>query len=108
MIFIRMNTENMVTLVHHMPFDEKYGLHKTESELLEEGYLIDKIPDPENRDGYTPVMMYQPDVGIYYDYTEMPPQEPTPDERIAILEAENAEMKAELVALTEAIERGLA
>ncbi|OAT71865.1 hypothetical protein [Parageobacillus thermoglucosidasius] len=33
-----------VTYIHYMPFDEKYGLGKTQEELEQTGVLIDDIP----------------------------------------------------------------
>ncbi len=32
--------EDRVVFIHHMPFDPKDGLGKTEEELLEIGYLV--------------------------------------------------------------------
>jgi hypothetical protein len=33
-----------VTFIHHMPFDEEYGLGKTPEELRQTGVLVDEIP----------------------------------------------------------------
>jgi len=33
-----------VSFIHHMPFDEVYGLGKNENELRQTGVLVDEIP----------------------------------------------------------------
>lgn len=59
MIYIR-TTDEKVTFTHYMPFDEKYGLHKTEEELLKDGYLVEVIPKYEGDipDGKRPELHY--------------------------------------------------
>lgn len=34
-----------VVFIHHMPFDEKDGLGKTEEELRQTGVLVDELPE---------------------------------------------------------------
>lgn len=46
MIYIQ-TTNEVVTFVHYMPFDETYGMHKTEKELKSTGFLVDAIPKYE-------------------------------------------------------------
>lgn len=46
MIYIQ-TTNEVVTFVHYMPFDETYGMHKTEKELKATGFLVDAIPKYE-------------------------------------------------------------
>ena len=62
-----------ITFTHFMPFDEQYGMGKTEEELLKEGYLIDEIPDPEQKEGKTAEAHYTPERGYYYEYIDTPP-----------------------------------
>lgn len=57
-----------VTLIHNMPFDPIEGMGKTEAELSQMGVLLDEIPDPEERKGYSPVPYYTPEKGYYYEY----------------------------------------
>jgi hypothetical protein len=33
-----------VTFIHHMPFDEEYGLGKTPDELRQTGELVEEVP----------------------------------------------------------------
>lgn len=65
-----------VSYVHYLPFDEIDGLNKTEEELLNEGYLVDDIPDPDVVIGATPYMHYTPEKGVWYEYVPTP-TEPT-------------------------------
>lgn len=91
--FIR--TENTkVMFTHFMPFDEKYGMGKTEEELLKEGYLIDEIPEPEHQEGKIAEAHYMPEQGYYYEYVDAP--EPKPQGDVAALQAEVDELKSQL------------
>ena len=73
MIFVKWNEKNDVTFVHYMPFDEKEGLNKTEEELLEEGVLIESIPNPEQVEGKGSEMKYDPESkSVYYEYFDLP------------------------------------
>lgn len=61
MIFIQTNDDQSISLIHYMPFDEKYGLHKTEKELLEIGYLVNTVPEKYEGvipDGKMPILKY--------------------------------------------------
>lgn len=66
---------NRVMLTHSMPFDPIEGLGKTEAELSKMGVLLDEIPDPEEREGYTALPYYTPEKGYYYEYK--PVESPT-------------------------------
>lgn len=88
-------TENTkVVYTHFMPFDEKDGLKKTEEELLQEGYLIDEIPEPDRQEGKIAEAHYTPEQGYYYEYVDAP--EPKPQGDIAALRAEVDELKRQL------------
>lgn len=94
--FIRVeNTRVMFT--HFMPFDEKHGMGKTEEELLQEGYLIDEIPEPEQQEGKIAEPHYTPEKGYYYEYVDAP--EPKPETDVAALQEEVKELQATVNAL---------
>ena len=59
MIFIR-TEDNRIVYTHYMPFDETYGLGKTEDELKQDGYLVDAIPSYEGEvpEGKIPEVRY--------------------------------------------------
>ena len=59
MIFIR-TEDNKIVYTHYMPFDETYGLGKTEDELKQDGYLVDAIPGYEGEvpEGKIPEVRY--------------------------------------------------
>lgn len=66
-----------VQLTHFMPFDSKEGFGKTEAELLQMGYLLDEIPEPEKIKGKIPVACYTEEKGFYYEYEDEPKQNMT-------------------------------
>ena len=72
--FLRLDG-NKVMLIHYMPFDAVNGLHKSEAELLQEGVLVDEVPDPENRPGKTALPYYSAERGFYYEYVDAPNQQ---------------------------------
>lgn len=69
--FIKVENDK-VTFIHYLPFDEKNGMGKTEEELLKEGYLVDEIPEAEEKEGMVAVMYYEPQKGFWYEYEEAP------------------------------------
>ncbi|MDL2287631.1 hypothetical protein LJB90_03630 [Eubacteriales bacterium OttesenSCG-928-G02] len=83
-----------VGFIHYMPFDPKYGLGKTELELLETGKLVDEFPNPEIHEGYTAALYWYPDNTTAYDYVPTPevPTDPTLEE----IKQENELLKAEM------------
>lgn len=61
--------QNKITLIHYQPFDKKNGLGKTEEELLQEGILVNEIPQPEKREGYYASAFWDNDKKeIYFKY----------------------------------------
>ena len=88
MIYIKPNNYDGFD-VHYIPFDEVYGLGKTEEELLQEGYLVESIPEPEVIEGKAPVMKYDPATNtVYYEYVDIPPAPKTAEQLIADQQAE--------------------
>lgn len=77
MVFIEVDesTKN-VTYRHFTPFDDEDGLNKTEEELLQEGFLVDSIPEPKQIEGKTPVLKYD-GTKLYYEYVDAPIDEMT-------------------------------
>jgi hypothetical protein len=73
-----------VGFIHHMPFDLRNGMGKTEQELLQIGALVDDIPEPEQIEGKNAVLYYNPETNsVYYEYIDRPL---TDQERIEQLE----------------------
>ncbi|NRQ54495.1 hypothetical protein [Brevibacillus sp. HD1.4A] len=73
MIFVKLDSNNNIVEIHHMPFDPVYGLNKTEAELLEEGALVDAIPEPVYIEGKAAVLKYNPtEKVLYYNYEDVP------------------------------------
>lgn len=73
MIYIQIDEQGTVMFQHNMPFHEKHGLGKTQSELEAEGYFFDSIPEPEQIAGKSGVLKYSETDGLYYEYVSMPP-----------------------------------
>lgn len=100
MIYIQ--TENSrVTFTHFMPFHEKYGLHKTEAELLKDGYLVEAVPekpDEEPPEGKEPRLCYDGSA-FYWEYEEVVKPPLTYAEEIAALKTRVAELEATNAAL---------
>lgn len=92
MVYFRTDTNNMVAFVHYMPFDETYGLGKTEEELQASGYLVESLPE------YTEVLPEGKIPRLYYDGSEFSWQlEDVPKSgttRIEELEQRIAELEA--------------
>lgn len=95
MIFIQFeritDTKALVTFTHFMPFDEIYGLGKTEQELLERGALVESEPQKEFHSDKQAMLFYNPQVNeLFYEYVDIPLPE---NERIAQLEMATEENK---------------
>lgn len=76
MIYIQISENNVIGFQHHKPFDEKFGLGKTQEELLQEGILVDSIPEPEQIEGKVPILKYD-GTKLYYEYQDVPIDEMT-------------------------------
>lgn len=83
MIFIQCDNDGYVTSQHFMPFDEKYGLGKTEEELQQEGILVEFIPEPEIVVGKSARLRYD-GTNLVYEYTDIE----IPIDKVAELEGQ--------------------
>ncbi|MBY0596066.1 hypothetical protein [Bacillus bingmayongensis] len=72
MIFVRLTSDGDIESIHYMPFDERYGLGKTEEELRIEGILVEALPAKEELKGKEAVLKYDPVKGFYYEYVDIP------------------------------------
>lgn len=72
MKFIRIEG-NDVSFIHHIPFDTKHGLGMSKEQLLQEGFLVEAIPNPLDQTGKVPVMKFNKSTNeVYYEYEERP------------------------------------
>lgn len=71
MIYIQTDSHNKVILIYNSPFDEKYGLGKSEEELLATGFLVDFVPRAEEKDGYYSITYYTKEDGFYFQYEQL-------------------------------------
>lgn len=95
MIYIQLSNKGTIEFQHNMPFDSVEGLHKTEAELLETGYLVESVPEysGEIPEGKTPELHYD---GTNFSWVMVDkPVDPN-----AVLEARIAELEAQIAALT--------
>ncbi|MGX4598970.1 hypothetical protein [Faecalimicrobium sp. JNUCC 81] len=91
-VYIEYDENNIVTRTHHMPFHNRDGLGKTSEELLKEGALVSpyKVEIPQ---GKYAIYKYDKDTNsVYVDLQDTPPQEPSVEDKILILEEENADL----------------
>lgn len=72
-VYIRVNNNNMVTSIHHNPFDPTEGLNTPRSELEKEGYFVSSIPKAEIIQGRRAVPKFNPESKeVYYEYIPIP------------------------------------
>ena len=98
MIYIKTNSEGLVTLQHNFPFHPRFGLGKTEEELLQEGFLVDGVPLPEYADDKNPILYYKDGV-FNYVYEEIAIQKTD----MEIMQEENLALKNSLADLWEVV-----
>ncbi|MFL0197013.1 hypothetical protein ACJDU8_15810 [Clostridium sp. WILCCON 0269] len=92
-IYIELNNNGEIGMIQYMPFDPIDGLHKTEEELLQTGYLVDEIPAPDPVAGKAANLKYNKGTNsLYYEYVDIPPQPPTTDQRVTQLESDSAKL----------------
>lgn len=86
MIYIQ-TTNEVVTFIHYMPFDETYGMHKTEKELKATGFLVDAIPTYEGEvpDDKIAELRYN---GTEFSYVLIDKAKSKTQEKIASLESQ--------------------
>lgn len=95
MIFIR-TEDNKIVYTHYMPFDETYGLGKTEDELKQDGYLVDDIPSYEGEvpEGKIPEVRYDGKSFSWVMVNKPKSREEDLNETIESLKARIAELEA--------------
>ena len=83
-IYIKVNSNNVVTTIHYDPFDPTQGLSTPRDELEKEGFFVSNVPVAEVKTGRRAVMKYNRDSKeLYYDYIPIPP---SAEERLASIE----------------------
>lgn len=91
--------------VHNMPFDETYGLGKTEEELNQTGLLVESLPVREDNGKNATLFVNKSTKEMYYEYADFPPTEDEKFEQVnSALSAalmENANDKARIAELEE-------
>lgn len=94
-IFIKYDALGIVNYQHHMPFDESYGLHKSQPELELEGILVESIPEPIPQAGRAYVLHVDlVTKELYYQYEDVPP---TPEEEMIEVKNTQAQVVLALV-----------
>lgn len=69
-IFIRTNSKGFVYYQNNFPFDPIDGTGKTEEEMLEEGYLLESIPQIDQVEGKLGYLYYTPEKGFWTEYID--------------------------------------
>lgn len=72
MVYIQTDFNNKVIFIHNYPFDEKYGMNKSEDELLSSGFLVDKLPVKPKKTGFCSILYYTKEDGFYFQYEQLP------------------------------------
>lgn len=104
MIYFQTNSNNQLTYIHYMPFDEKYGLNKTEDELLKTGYIVESMPTyaGEIPEGKIPELRYNGSE-FTWEMVDKPVSEPEQEPSYAELKAELEELKSQQAATDSAV-----
>lgn len=94
-----------VNSINYMPFDEVYGLNKTEDELSKTGILVTELPVKQYDNKIETLYIDKVTKKMHYEYTDAPPTEDEKFEQVnATLSAallENASDKARIAELEE-------
>lgn len=104
MIYFQTNSTGQLTYIHYMPFDDKYGLHKTEEELRQTGYLVESLPEytGEVPEGKQPELRYI-DGEFTWEMVDAPEPEPEPEQPYEELKAELEALKSQQGATNAAV-----
>lgn len=96
MVYLEINSANVVTYIHYLPFDPIYGIGKTEEELRKKGFLVAEVPEYTETlpDGKIPELHYDGK-----DFSWSLTNSPKPQGY--------AELRAELDQLYAALEKGM-
>lgn len=107
MIYIQTKNE-VVTFVHYMPFDETYGMHKTEKELKSTGFLVDAIPNYEGEvpDNKTAELHYNGAEFSYVLIDKPKSREDAMKEKLTSLEAQQEATNEAILGLMNMINSG--
>lgn len=87
-IFIRTDVEGYVNYRNNFPFHEKWGLNKTESELLQDGFLVNSVPEAPIQEGKITKTKYV-NGQFEFVYEDVPV---SPEQKLIQLEQENANL----------------
>ena len=72
-IYIKVNSSNVITTIHHNPFDPTEGLNMPRVELEKEGFFVNSIPPAEVIAGRRAIPKFNPDSKeVYYEYVAVP------------------------------------
>ena len=107
MIYLQVDEKGQVVFQHHMPFDETFGLRKSEEDLLKEGYLVDALPQKEERPGKNAILQFNKDTeSFYYEYEDLPEDHSlSTEEEIVKLKQQNSELMFAVAELASANEK---
>lgn len=88
MVYIQIDSENVVIYRHNFPFDYIKGLGKSEEELRKTGYLVDSIPEyiGDIPEGKMPELHFD-GVEFSWKMVDAPPESPTYEELLSMYEA---------------------
>lgn len=108
--FIKVTDENLiVNCVHHLPFDEVHGLHRTVEELNETGILVETLTNPNAGEYQSSILHVNPITKeTWYEYIDIPkPPEQIQADKLEQLENQTAEYMVDLDFRLSNIELGL-
>ena len=106
MIYFETNDIGQLTFIHYMPFNEKYGMGKTEEELLKTGYLVESLPiyTGEIPEGKVPELRYD-GTAFSWEMVDAPEPEPEPEPTTSYeeLKADLEKLKSQQAATDSAV-----
>lgn len=89
-VYIRVNELDIVTSIHHNPFDPTEGLNTPRSELEKEGFFVSSIPKADILPGRRAVPKFNRESKeVYYEYIPVPL---STEERLSAIEGMMNEM----------------
>lgn len=104
MIYFETNDIGQLTFIHYMPFDNRYGMGKTEEELRKTGYLVESLPEytGEIQEGKIPELRYD-GTAFSWEMVDAPEPEPVPETEYEKLRAELESLKSQQAATDSAV-----
>jgi hypothetical protein len=98
------NANDRLMYINNFPFDTKHGLGKTEEELLQDGFLVEDIPKPEQIEGKSATTYYTTEQGFWFEYADIPK---TPEQiQAEKIDQLNTDMNSAIMELTMLIAMG--